>query len=123
MAAFQMKIGSTDISGYIAASGFNWSKNDIDASSTGRSKDGTMRRKRVATKHKLQVTCRTLSESELSSLASLISPQTVSVTYLNPATGSNRTATFYGSSVKAATVMDVGGHVMYSGVAFDLVEV
>lgn len=121
--AFTMKVGSTDISGYIAAGGFKWSKNDIDASGSGRSKDGAMRRKRVASKHKLQVTCRPLSGPQLASLVSALSPETVSVEYLNPASATTRTATFYGSSVNAATVMDLGDDVRYDNVTFDLVEV
>ena len=121
--AFIMKVGNTNISHYIATDGFQWSKNDIDASGSGRSKNGTMRRKRVASKAKLQVSCRPLNESELSALISLISPETVSVTYRNPATASNRTATFYGSSVKAGVVQDMGTTVLYKGIAFDLIEV
>lgn len=121
--AFTMQVGGVDISSYIAAEGFKWSRNDIDASGSGRSKSGAMRRRRIASKAKLQVTCRTLSESELATLVSALSGETVSVTYLNPATGSSRTATFYGSSVKAGVVQDLGSSVVYNGIEFDLIEV
>lgn len=123
MMAFVMRIGSTDISRYIAASGFEWERNDIDAPNSGRDKSGTMRRKRVVSKDKINVKCRTLNGQELAALAALLDHETVSVTYLRPATASTRTATFYGSTIKSATVQDLGSVVNYENVAFSLIEV
>lgn len=124
MASFVMRIGSTDISQYIATDGFDWERNDIDADKSGRDMNGTMRRRRITSKDKISVKCRQLSGSELSTIVGLIAPATVSVTYLCPATATQLTRTFYGSSVKSATVQDIGnGNVVYDNVSFSLIEV
>ena len=121
--AFIMKIGNTDISTYIKENGFKWQKNDIDASNSGRAKDGTMRRKRITSKAKISVTCKPLGQNELVALLGLVSPETVSVTYMNPETAMNRTATFYSSSIDAAVVQDIGSEVRFDGISFHLIEV
>ena len=118
-----MQIGSTDITGYIVSGGFEWERNTVDAPNSGRDMNGTMRRKIITTKDKLSITCRDLSQSELSTLVGLLSHNTISVTYFCPATADNRTATFYGSNIKSATIYQVGGQTKFSNIAFNVTEV
>lgn len=122
--AFTLTIGGTDFSDYVAADGFQWERNDVDAPNSGRDLAGKMRRKIVARKDKIQVTCRNLTPAELTTLLNKLTSSQVSVSYTVPGSNSTRTATFYNSQKKAGIVMDIGGGIMlYSGVQFDLVEV
>ncbi|MBQ6411506.1 MAG: hypothetical protein IJI16_06115 [Atopobiaceae bacterium] len=122
MATQVFKIDNVDFTGFLTTEGLKWSRNDIDASGVGRDKSGTMRRKRVATKAKLRFSCRDLTHSEMLALNGALFPETVSVTYLDPRQGL-RTATFYGSSVEAATLISQGGETIWQGASFSLVEV
>lgn len=69
-----VKINGVDITDYIAFRGFKWTRNDVDSPDTGRMLDGNMERTRVATKVRLDVTCRPLLLSEASDLLSAIMP-------------------------------------------------
>ena len=120
---FTLIIGSTNFSSYVATDGFKWERNDIDAPDSGRDMNGTMRRKIIARKDKIQITCRSLRPAELSTLTNALSNATMSVTYTVPGQ-STRTAEFYNSKKTAGIVQDLGNNVMtYSGVSFDLIEV
>ena len=120
--AFSVTIGNLDITSWIASDGFKWERNDIDASDSGRDMNGTMRRRIIARKDKLQITCRSISSSQLEDLYDAISPATVSVTYTVPGNNS-RTATFYNSKKSAGVVQEIAGATIYSGSSFDLIEV
>ena len=120
--AFTLTIGGTDFSGYVAADGYDWERNDIDAPNSGRDMNGTMRRRVVARKDKLQVTCRPLTQNQLSTLWGKLTSTSVSVTYSVPGQ-SNRTATFYNSKKSAGIQMDLGSAILYKGASFDLIEV
>ena len=120
--AFTLTIGGTDYSGYVATDGFAWERNDIDAPNSGRDMNGTMRRRVIARKDKLQVTCRSLTPTELSRLINSLNVAEASVTYTVPGQG-NRTGTFYNSQRTAGIVQDLGQVMTYSNVKFDLIEV
>lgn len=82
-----IKINGTDITDYIAFSGVKWSRNDVDGSNAGRTLSGLMVRDRVATKIRLDITCRPLKLSELRTLLNLLLPVYVNVTYDDPMYG------------------------------------
>lgn len=120
--AFTLIINNTNISNYVATDGFKWERNDIDAPDSGRDMNGTMRRKIIARKDKMQITCRPLKPAELSTLTDLLSNAEVTVAYTVP--GKNvRTSTFYNSKKTAGIVQDLGATMTYDGVSFDLIEV
>ena len=83
----RIKINGTDITDMIAYNGLKWSRNDVDGSNAGRNMLGTMIRDRVATKIRLDVTCRPLKEAEHHLLLNLIAPVTVTVMYEDPLQG------------------------------------
>lgn len=120
----KVKVGGTwkDFTDVVKAGGLKWTRNDIDASGSGRDKKGAMRRKRVTTKAKLQVSCRTLAHDRMLALNAALWPETIEVQYLDPRQGL-RTATFYGSSVDAATLVSQDGDTLWQGASFSLVEV
>jgi hypothetical protein len=119
-ATFQ--INGTDFSSFISSGGIKWTRNDIDASKSGRDKSGTMRRKRIATKRKLSFTCRPLKHAEMKALNAALDAETVSITYLDPITDIT-TKTFYGSSVEGATLISQSGETVWTGASFNLIEV
>ena len=120
--AFTLTIAGTDFADCVAADGYEWERNEIDAPNSGRDMNGTMRRRVVARKDKLQVKCRPLSQSKLSALWSALTSATVSVTYTVPGQ-STRTATFYNSKKSVGIQMDLGSEILYTGATFDLIEV
>ena len=54
-------IDGTDITPYIKYQGVKWTRNDIDGPNAGRTLSGLMVRDRVATKIRLDITCRPIT--------------------------------------------------------------
>ena len=94
MAASRFAIGTTNIIQYIAEDGLTFQTFDIDAPDAGRTLDGKMHRARVATKTKILVRFRPLTGSELTTIRNLMTGQTFSVKYYDPA-GSQVNKTMY----------------------------
>lgn len=86
-----LKIDGTDIVPYIAYGGLKWQRSDVDGEGAGRMLDGTLERNRMATKIRLDVTCRPLKAAEASIVLSSIMPEWISVTYYDPQMGSTVT--------------------------------
>lgn len=80
-------IDGVDITPYIAYQGVQWSRNDVDGPNAGRTMSGLMIRDRVATKIRLDITCRPLKTDELRTLLNLIYPEFVTVVYEDPMQG------------------------------------
>lgn len=94
-------INNVDMTPYIAAkNGIKWTRNDLEAPNAGRLLNGTMMRGRVAIKMKLEVTCRPLTKSELSTVLNLIKPEFVTVYYDDPQDGVS-IRTMYSNNVPA----------------------
>lgn len=96
-------IDGVDITPYIAHQGVKWTRNDVDGPTTGRTMSGLMVRDRVATKIRLDITCRPLKDDELRILLNALLPVFVQVTYEDPMYGvvtktmyaNNNPATFF----------------------------
>lgn len=117
-----LTINGVDITDYIAYGGLKWSRNDIDAPNTGRAMNGLMYRGRVATKIRLDITCRLLNQTELSTVLNLILPEYVTVTYDDPMLGTT-TKTMYSNNNPAVYQLHrPSGEELWSGVTFPLVE-
>lgn len=115
-------INGVDMTPYIAYGGLKWSRNDIDSPNTGRSIDGLMHRGRVATKIRLDVTCRLLKADELMTVLNTILPEYVTVTYDDPMYG-NVTKTMYSNNNPAVYQLNKSdGREYWSGVTFPLIE-
>lgn len=83
----KITIDGVDITPYIAYQGVQWSRNDVDGPSAGRTMSGLIIRDRVATKIRLDITCRPLKTDELRTLLNLIYPEFVTVVYDDPMQG------------------------------------
>lgn len=116
------KINNVDFSKYVASGGLKWQRNDIDSVSTGRTLDGLLHRGRVATKIRLDITCRPLTASELSTLLNAIYPEYVTVQYSDPMYGTV-TKTMYSNNNPASYLFQrPDGTEWWSGISFPLVE-
>ena len=118
-----LKIDGTDIVPYIAYGGVKWQRSDVDGEGAGRMLDGTLERNRMATKIRLDVTCRPLKSAEASIVLSAIMPEWVSVTYFDPQKGSTGRQTISGSNDAGAyLIKHPDGTEWWSGITFPLIE-
>lgn len=112
-----------DLTPYIAAQGLKWSRNDIDAQNSGRDvQSGTMIRKRVSQKTRLDISCRPLTSDELHTVLAAIQPQWLSVKFYDPITNATVTKIMYTSTVPASFYYDDGIRQLWTGVEFPLIE-
>ena len=115
-------VNGVDMLPYIAYQGLKWQRSDVEAPDAGRTLDGVMHRGRVATKIRLDVTCRPLTAAEASTVLNAILPEFVSVTYTDPMSG-NVTKTMYSNNNPASFLMRrKDGSEWWSGITFPLIE-
>lgn len=114
-------INNVDFTPFILVGKLTWEKNDIDGSDAGRTLDGVMHRKRVTSKRGLAFTCKRMSTDELQRLCEVLSPEYVSVTYLDPELGLV-TKTFYSSKLSSVAWGVVGNTTYWENAQFSLVE-
>ena len=117
-----LSINGVDITNYIAYGGLKWSRNDIDDPQTGRAMDGKMYRGRVATKIRLDVTCRLLKSDELRTVLNLILPEYVTVTYDDPMYGTVTKTMYANNNPAVYQIKKKNGDEWWSGVTFPLIE-
>lgn len=117
-----LTINGVDMVPYIAKAGLKWQRSDIDSPNTGRTIDGLMQRGRVATKIRLDVTCRLLESQEVSIVLNAIIPEYVTVTYDDPMYG-RVTKTMYSNNNPATYQLKKNsGKEYWGGVTFPLIE-
>ena len=117
------QIGGVDITPYVAYNGFKWQRSDLDAPNSGRTLDGLMHRGRVASKIRLDITCRPLLASEARIVLNAILPEWVTVTYTDPMNGSSVTKTMYSNNNPASFLLKKrDGGEYWSGITFPLIE-
>ena len=118
-----LRINGTDITPYIKYQGYKWQRSDIDGPNAGRTLDSAyMYRDRLASKVRLDIECRPLTTEEASTVLSAISPEYVSVTYLDPEAGTTLTKEFYSNNIPAQYCINRGNTVLWMGITFPLVE-
>lgn len=119
---FFFEIGNLDITSMLEENGISWTRNDIDGPNAGRTISGLMIRDRIATKIRLDITCRPLTQSQCSALLNAILPEYVTVHYIDPMYG-EVTKTMYSNNnpVVYSTVYD-DGTVQFTGITFPLIE-
>lgn len=117
-----LTVGGVNMIPYIAHGGIKWQRNDIDAPDTGRTMNGTMMRGRVATKIRLDITCRPLTKAELSIVLNAILPQFVTVTYDDPMYGYSIKTMYSNNNPATFFFIDSKGVERWNGVTFPLIE-
>ncbi len=122
MAAYRFTVNNVDLLPYLAEDGLQWTRFDVEAPDTGRTLDGVMHRGRVATKVRLDVTCRPLKTAEIMTVLRAIDPEFVTVRYVDPLLGLV-SKTMYANNIPAlcANVYD-NGNAVWKSFTFPLIE-
>ena len=116
------KIDGVDFTDILDENSVRWARNDLDASGSGRSNiDGTMQRKRVATKRKLSFTGRRMNQERAQQLCDALDKEYVTLYFPDPQHGMS-TKTFYGSTVEAGLFQVRDGVAYWDSVTFNLIE-
>lgn len=117
-----LEIDGVNIVPYIAYGGVQWQRSDLDGTDAGRDLDGKLRRNRVATKVRLDITCRPLKTSEAQIVLNAIMPEWVSVKYTDPQAG-EVTKKMYANNNPASYMMKKpDGTEWWAGITFPLIE-
>ncbi len=94
----------------------------MEAPDTGRTLDGVMHRGRVASKVRLDITCRPLKSAEAMAVLSAIKPEFVTVRYIDPQDGSV-TRTMYSNNIPTiCATVNPDGTAIWKGLTFPLIE-
>lgn len=118
-----LEVNGVNMVPYVAYGGFKWQRSDIDGSDAGRDLTGRLRRNRVATKVRLDITCRLLKSEEAATVLTAIMPEYVSVKYYDPQAGAVVTKTMYSNNNPATfQIRHKDGTVWWSGITFPLIE-
>lgn len=118
-----LKIDGLDITPYIAFGGVKWQRSDVDGEGAGRDLNGDLRRNRVATKRRMDITCRPMKSNEVSIVLSAIMPEFVTVEYTDPQEGAVVSKVMYSNNNPATYMLkQKNGTEMWGGITFPLIE-
>lgn len=120
-----LQVGDLDIIQFLEHKGIKWQRNDVDGPNAGRTLDATMHRDRVATKIRLDCTCKPLTTLQASQLLEAIQPEYIDVTYTDVRLGAVRqNVRMYSNNVPAThCVITSDGTEYWEGITFPLIEV
>lgn len=97
--------------------------NVMDINKAERNANGTLIIERITTKRKLELSWNYLSQANLATLFTAVSPVTFTVVYPDPQTGAARSGTFYAGD-RSAGMIDYQNNIpRYKDVKFNLIEV
>ena len=119
----ELTVNGVDMVPYIAYQGLKWARNDIDAPNSGRTLDGRMHRGRVATKIRLDITCRPLKAEELKTVLNAIYSEYVTVTYDDPMLGRVVKNMYSNNNPASYCILQPDGTEWWSEISFPLIEV
>jgi hypothetical protein len=94
----------------------------MDLSKAERNANGTMIIERIATKRKLELSWKYLSQQEMSLILTAISPVFFSVEYIDPQEGGLKTGTFYAGDRNCLAFRYKTGVLEYKDIKFSLIE-
>lgn len=117
-----LKIDGIDIVPYIAYGGVKWQRSDVDGADAGRDLNGDLRRDRVATKVRLDITCRPLRSHEAQRVLTAIMPEWVSVEYTDPQAGLVTKMMYANDNPATYMMMKPDGTEWWNGITFPLIE-
>lgn len=117
----KLKVNGVDFMPFIAKQGIKWQRNDIDSPKSGRTMDAEMHRGRVATKIRMDVTCRPLRDWEAKIVLNTIYPEYVTVEYYDPMFG-YRTVSMYSNNNPASFLIEKENEDWWGGITFPLIE-
>ena len=111
---------------YIAYKGIKWQRADVDSAQATRTLDGSLQRARVATKVRLDITCKPLTATQAAIVLTAIKPEWVTVSYTDPMDGARTNVTMYSNNNPASYLMQkTSGNTTteyWDGITFPLIE-
>lgn len=119
---FYFEIDGVNILKFLAYQGIKWQRDDLDGPNAGRTLDGTMQRDRVATKIRMDLSCRPLRSEEAKIILNLILPEYVQVHYVDPMLGETTKTMYSNNNTATHMYIDDYGNEWWSGIDFALVE-
>ena len=123
MTPMVLTVNGVNMVPYIKYQGFKWQRNDVDGPDAGRTMDALMHRERVASKIRLDISCKPLLAGEAQIVLSAIMPEYVTVTYYDPQVGDTVTKTMYSNNNPASyCVRKNNGREYWQGIDFPLIE-
>ena len=117
-----LKIDGIDILPYVAHQGIKWQRNDLDGEGSGRTMDGVMHRGRVASKIRLDITCRPLKSEEASVVLHAIYPEYITVEYTDPMDGLVTKTMYSNNNPATHMLIQDDGVEWWNGITFPLIE-
>lgn len=118
-----LTVNGIDMTPYVAFQGFKWQRADVESPESGRTLDGLMHRGRVATKYRLDITCRPMKSNEAQIVLQAIKPEYVFVTYYDPEHGIRNNVMMYSNNNPASFCKrDEDGTEWWMGITFPLIE-
>ena len=118
-----LMVGGIDLTPYIAFGGVVWKREDLDGPNAGRGLDGTLIRDKVASKIRLDITCKPLTTEQAKIVLQAISPEWLTVRYTDPQNGGTVVKTMYSNNYPATfLIRRPDGTEYWEGIAFPLIE-
>ena len=117
-----LKIDGVDILPYVAHQGIKWQRNDLDGPDAGRTLDGMMQRGRVASKIRLDITCRPLRTEEARVVLNAIYPEYISVEYTDPMSGQVIKQMYSNNNPATHMLLQDDGVEWWHDITFPLIE-
>ena len=122
IAVFRFSVNGISLVNDLAEDGIRWTRFDVEAPDTGRTLDGVMHRGRVASKVRLDITCRPLQSSEIMVVLGAIMPEYVTVRCIDPQDGAV-TKTMYSNNIPTiCATVNPDGTAVWKGLTFPLIE-
>lgn len=118
-----LKIDGINILPYVAHQGIKWQRSDLDSTDAGRTLDGTMHRGRVASKIRLDVTCRPLKSDEAKIVLNAIYPEYITVEYTDPMYGLVTKQMYSNNNPASHMLLQEDGTEWWNDITFPLIEV
>lgn len=117
-----LEIDGIDIIPYVASGGIQWQRTDVDGDGAGRDLQGNLRRNRVATKRRLDITCRPLTADEAKTVLTAILPEWVTVRYTDPQAGVVTRKMYANNHPATFLFRKSDGTEWWNGITFPLIE-
>lgn len=118
-----LKIDGVDILPYVAHQGIKWQRNDLDSAESGRTMDGKMHRGRVASKIRMDVSCRPLTSEEAQVVLNAIYPEYINVEYIDPMYGLVIKQMYSNNNPATHMMIQANGVEWWHDISFPLIEV
>lgn len=117
-----LEVNGIDMIPYLAHQGLKWQRNDLDSADAGRTMDGVMHRGRVATKIRMDITCRPLRSDEAMVVLNAILPEYVTVRYLDPMSGLVIKTMYSNNNPATHMLIQDDGTEWWKDISFPLIE-